>query len=553
MGTHPSPSLLRTAAYCRVGVVFLDSGGRVERIAPGSPLPHNLAIAEGKPPPPELRSMSPGDWKFLGEGWFAQAEGREETEALLLRRVRTADAILGPYGDSPINEEMVRILLDNPYEGLTVVDREGRITLLSPSNEKWFGLEPGGAIGLLLADLSPKSRLPQVAKTGTPERAQVLDLHGKTKVTLNLPVKKGGKVIGGLGRILFQNPEQVEELSGRIRDMELKVERYETLLDELRGRRWTFGDIIAEDPAMKGVLSQARRIADSSANVLILGESGTGKELVAQALHEASGKKRGPFIAVNCAAIPHELIESELFGYEEGAFSGAKRKGKPGKFELATGGTLFLDEICELPLGSQAKLLRAIEERKIERLGATATREVDFRLIAATNRDPAEMVSKGEFRGDLYYRLHEIPVELPPLRARKGDIPLLAARFLAEIAQREKLPVRALSPEALEALRRYDWPGNVRELRSVIRRSAWQAKSATVEAENLPALAGRGKTAPTPALESLSASMARAEKSAIEAALAACGNNRAKSAKLLGIHRTALYKKMEKLGIGKVY
>lgn len=223
------------------------------------------------------------------------------------------------------------MVLDNAYEGLTVVDTMGKVTLLSPTNERWFGLEAGGGAGLALSDIAPASVLSDVARTGVAERAQVVDLQGKTKITVNLPIRRGEKVIGALGRILFQSTDQLEELAGRVRAMERQVERYETMLDEMRGERYSFENIIMKDRAMLGIIEQARRIAASSATVLILGESGTGKELFAQALHEASHRKNGPFVAINCGAIPHDLIESELFGYEEGAFSGARKKGKPGK------------------------------------------------------------------------------------------------------------------------------------------------------------------------------------------------------------------------------
>ncbi|MHB8766706.1 MAG: sigma-54 interaction domain-containing protein, partial [Deferrisomatales bacterium] len=426
-------------------------------------------------------------------------------------------------------------------------DPEGRVTFLSPTIEAWFGLERGGAAGLLLSDLSPGSRLPEVARTGVPDRAQLMDLGGQTKVTVNLPVRTGNRVVGAVGRILFQSPDQVQELAGRVRSMERQVERYETLLDELRGRRWSFEDILTTDPELLRRIDQARRIAGSSATVLLLGESGTGKELFAQALHQASRRRKGPFVAVNCAAIPRDLLESELFGYEEGAFSGARRKGKPGKFELATGGTLFLDEVGELPQDSQAKLLRVLEERSVERLGGTAPLAVDFRLVVATNRDLGAMAARGEFRSDLYYRVREIPLELPPLRSRPGDIPLLARHFLAEVCQREKMPARRLTREAVEALARYGWPGNVRELRSLMRQLAWQVQGVTIEAHHLPPALGLGRA--KAASGTLDEELVRAERYAVEAALEAAGGNRALAARTLGIHRTALYKKMARLGI----
>lgn len=544
MDTTSSQGDSRTAEYCRCGLIFLDGGGiALEGEFAGCPL------RRGDRLPPEMLKLKAGEWLLWKGDYLVQAAGRGKAEVLVFRTVRAADHILGPYGETPINEKMVRMLLDNPYEGLTTVDTDGRITFLSPSNEKWFGLKPGQAKGVHLAELSPASRLPEVARTGVPLRAQVLDLQGKTKVTLNLPMKQGKKILGAFGRILFQSPEQVEELAERVRLMERQVERYMTLLEEMRGKGWTFSDILTGDPQMASLIREAKRFADSSASVLLLGESGTGKELFAQALHQASSRRNGPFIALNCAAIPKDLIESELFGYEEGAFSGAKRKGKPGKFELATGGTLFLDEVGELPQESQSKLLRILEERTVERLGGTASVPVDFRLVSATQRDLESLVNKGAFRGDLYYRIHDIPLNIPPLRERVRDIPILAAHFLKEICGREKLPPKSMSQEALEAMMRYGWPGNVRELRGMMRRMAWQARGPVIGLEDLPSAVG--VDAPKRPGGTLEEEMAKAERAMIEAVLEAAGGNRARAAKSLGIHRTALYKKMARLGVGR--
>lgn len=548
MDTLSPTSLALKAEYCRCGTLFFDETGRITALDRQFFDGTKLKFRTGDTLPPELRSLERGGWTFWGENWFVQAEGRQRVELLVFRHVRTADRILGPYGPSPLNEEMVRLALDNPYEGLTVVDNKGRITMLSPSNERWLGLEAGGGKGLDLSAIAPASHLSQVARTGVAEHAQVVELRGKTKVTVNLPIRLGQRVIGAFGRILFKSTEQVEKLITKVHTMELQVERFEALLDEMRGKRCSFDNILTRNRELQALIEQARRIADSSATVLILGESGTGKELFAQALHESSRRSKGPFVAVNCGAIPRDLIESELFGYEEGAFSGARKKGKPGKFELACGGTLFLDEIGELPLDSQAKLLRVLEERKIDRLGGTAPIPVDFRLVAATNRNLDTLATSGKFRGDLYYRLNEFPIEIPPLRSRPDDIPLLAKHFLAEVAHREKLPMLKISEDAAEALRTHDWPGNVRELRALMRQMTWKAQGLTIEPHHLPAALRKGQN---PGISgTLEEQVARAERAAIESALLAAGDNRALAARMLGIHRTALYKKMNRLGIG---
>jgi transcriptional regulator with PAS, ATPase and Fis domain len=548
MDTSSATTLIRKAGYCRCGILFLDQSGRVTALNPDFVGPEDLKIKEGSQLPDELCRLDPGQWLFWGRDWFVQAAGRKTAEILVFRRLRMADQLLGPYGESSTNEEMVRMVLNNPYEGLTVVDTEGNVTFLSAENERWLKLKMGEGAGIALSSFAPASRLAEVARTGIADNAQIVDLQGRTKITVNLPIKKDNKVIGAVGKILFQNTDQLEKLASRVRAVELQVERYETLLDEMRGHLYTFDDILSNNPAMLSLIAQARRIADSSATVLILGESGTGKELFAQAIHEASNKNKGPFIAINCGAIPGDLIESELFGYEEGAFSGAKKKGKPGKFELASGGTLFLDEVGELPLESQAKLLRALEERKIDRLGGTTPLPVDFRLVTATNSDLFTLAKSGKFRSDLYYRINEFPIDIPPLRSRPEDIPMLARHFLAEVSRREQLPMLKISEEASQILTHHNWPGNVRELRGLMRQMTWKAQGQTIEPHHLPSTLNKGRSR-TGISGTLEEQLDQAERNAILSALQAAEGNRAFTSRLLGIHRTALYKKMARLGI----
>lgn len=548
MDTPSATALIRKADYCRCGIVFFDKTGRVTALNPDFFGPENLKIKKGFQLPDELYRLGPGEWFFWDSDWFIQAEGRQSAEILVFRRLRMADQLLGPYGESSTNEEMVRMVLNNPYEGLTVVDTKGNVTFLSAENERWLNLKVGEGAGIALSSFAPASRLSEVARTGIADDAQIVDLQGKIKITVNLPIKKDNQVIGAVGKILFQNTDQFEKLASRVRTVELQVERYETLLDEMRGDLYTFDNIISNNPAMLSLVEQVRRIADSSATVLILGESGTGKELFAQAIHEASNKNKGPFIAINCGAIPRDLIESELFGYEEGAFSGAKKKGKPGKFELACGGTLFLDEVGELPLESQTKLLRVLEERKIDRLGGTIPLPVDFRLVTATNCDLLTLAKSGKFRSDLYYRINEFPIEIPPLRSRPEDIPLLAKHFLAEVSRREQLPTLKISEEALQTLARYNWPGNVRELRSLMRQMTWKAQGQTIEPHHLPSTLNQGQRK-AGISGTLQEQLAQAERNAILSALQSAEGNRALTGRMLGIHRTALYKKMARLGI----
>jgi two-component system response regulator AtoC len=325
--------------------------------------------------------------------------------------------------------------------------------------------------------------------------------------------------------------------------------------------------LVGESASMKAVHEMVARVADSPSTVLITGESGTGKELIAKALHQGSSRRDKPLIKVNCAAIPKDLVESELFGYERGAFTGAVGS-KPGRFELADGGTLFLDEIGEVPVEMQVKLLRALQESEFERVGGIKTLHVDVRLVAATNRDLKQLIADGRFREDLYYRLAVVPIALPPLRERREDIPLLVSHFIDKYDQRLGKRVEGIEPEALELLTAYSWPGNIRELENLMERSVLFADGSTILASALPdSLRERGAIhAPTPILgvahlgavsaaggasmkEIVRHAQAELEKELIVHALEETGGNVTRAAKRLQISRKSLQVKMKELGL----
>jgi DNA-binding NtrC family response regulator len=324
--------------------------------------------------------------------------------------------------------------------------------------------------------------------------------------------------------------------------------------------------LVGESPAMKSIYDIVAKVADSPSTVLITGESGTGKELIAKALHRGSSRRDKPLIKVNCAAIPKDLVESELFGYERGAFTGAVGS-KPGRFELADGGTLFLDEIGEVPVEMQVKLLRAIQESEFERVGGIKTLHVDVRLIAATNRDLKQLIADGKFREDLYYRLAVVPIALPPLRDRREDIPLLVRHFIAKYDERLGKRVEAIEDEALQLLLGYSWPGNIRELENLMERSVLFADGPLILASALPdSLREKGPQAPVPiaAMGPLGAiaapsgasmkeivrqAQAELEKELIARALEETGGNVTRAAKRLQISRKSLQVKMKELGL----
>jgi len=297
------------------------------------------------------------------------------------------------------------------------------------------------------------------------------------------------------------------------------------------------------------VVELVRRVAPTSATVLIRGESGTGKELIAKAIHHASDRARGPFVAINCGALPETLLESELFGHVRGAFTGASGT-KKGLFEEADGGTLLLDEIGEMAPSLQVKLLRALQSGEIRPVGSTQAITVDVRVVAATNRDLEQLIRQGGFREDLFYRLNVIPVTLPPLRERREDIPLLAEHFLGRAAQRLGRSLR-LGPAAVDRLLRYPWPGNVRELENAIERAAILARDQTIEPDDLPPhVTGGVILGPAPGLER-EHTLAEAERAHIIQTLERCGGNHSRAAEMLGIGRTTLWRKLKEYGLDR--
>jgi two-component system NtrC family response regulator len=323
------------------------------------------------------------------------------------------------------------------------------------------------------------------------------------------------------------------------------------LRQEVR-RRSTLDDLVGNSANMREIYALAGQVAATNATVLITGESGTGKELLARAIHHASPRTNGPFVALNCASIPETLLESELFGFEKGAFTGADRT-KPGRLELAEHGTLFLDEIGDMPQSLQAKLLRTLQDRSLERLGATKTVEIDVRIIAATNKNIQELVRQGRFRDDLFYRLSVFPIHIPPLRERRDDIALLALYFLKRFAEEMGKAVKGISQDALNSLRSYSWPGNVRELQNVIERAVILCTGSEIGQGDLLIDTKNGQTG---LLSSFSAlippegiALEDVEKGLIRAALDISGNNQVRAAQLLKISRNTLRYRMEKYGI----
>ncbi|EKD35181.1 MAG: hypothetical protein ACD_75C02014G0002 [uncultured bacterium] len=446
--------------------------------------------------------------------------------------------------------ELLQLIFNNLPSGAMVTDADGIVNHLNKPYADFLGVDIEKSIGRHCAEVVENTRMHIVGQTGVAEINQIQMIRGQNIVVHRIPIKKDGRVIAVFGMVMFQDISEVVKLSGKLHSLESKVRRYEKELMNLRSTRFTLASIIGISTAILELKQQALTAAANSAPVLITGESGTGKELFAQAIHHAGPRKLQPFIQINCAAIPKDLLESELFGYDRGAFTGALSSGKPGKFELGDQGTIFLDEIGDLPLEMQPKLLRVLEEKCFERVGGNKLIRSDFRLIAATNQDLEALISRGHFRKDLFYRLNVISLSIPPLRERPEDVAPLVRHLLAEFARRSGCAAVRISAEAMAALTAHSWQGNVRELSNVLERALLAMKGEEIRVADLPFVPkGVRLSWNETEIESIRDIQAHAEKTALRAALNKAGNNKAKAAALLGIHRTLLYKKMKKHGL----
>ncbi len=451
-----------------------------------------------------------------------------------------------------IPDDLLFSLLDNSYESLILIDADGIIRFISKGNEGFSSISVKDSVGRHITEVRPNTRLPRVIKTGKAEIGRSMLLNQQNRIIARIPLfNKEGRIIGAMGKMMFMSLEKFKQLYERIHCLENQIDYYKEELNQSYGISYTFDNIIGRSEAIMSCKALARKAAQSDASVLITGESGTGKELFAHSIHQISKRNKYNFVRVNCASIPSELIESELFGYEPGAFTGAAKKGKAGKFELADRGTIFLDEIGDMPPLLQVKLMRVLQEKEVERIGGKP-KNIDFRVISATNRDLNKMVTDKSFRLDLYYRLNVFVITLPPLRDMREDIPQIFHHFLDKLNRGNRQKITNVSREAMEALQNYSWPGNLRELRNIADRSMILCSGNTIQVEDLPISLRekpRASLCEELAGDSLKEIMENTEKKAILDALERAGNNREKASSILKIHRTGLYQKMKKYNI----
>jgi transcriptional regulator with PAS, ATPase and Fis domain len=537
------------------GVLILDASGKV-------------AFSSGIGSDPRIRNMA------TDEGWMKEMRGRrlqpltidnQELSVLCAQLAQSdllvlsgspGDAFLDFLGSVDFAYEILEHLLVDPFDAMTVVDADSRVVYMSPVHEAFFGLRHGEASGRRVRDVIENTRLDKVVATGKSEVGVIHEMRGAKRVVSRIPIKRDKKIVGAIGRIMFKDPEQVEIMSRRINALENEVEFYKREVATLRSRSYSLDSLVGDSPAMRRLREQIVKVAPLEIPILVTGESGTGKELVAQALHRLSLRRDSALVMVNAAALPPTLVEAELFGYEPGAFTGADRKGRKGKFEQASGGTIVFDEIGDMPMEIQAKLLRVLQDRTIERIGGSKSYELDFRLVTATNHNLQTLIEEKKFRLDLYYRISPIIIEVPPLRSRIGDIPLLAEMFLSDIAGRHGSARPAISESAMSYLMEQSWPGNVRQLRHVVERAFVFAEDNLISADTLmrhdelqkpvdsrsfvedlpPPVSSEGNA--------LRTTVNRLEVGLVREALARYKGNKKRAAQALGISRSYLYKRL---------
>ncbi|MHB8074149.1 sigma-54 interaction domain-containing protein [Desulfosporosinus fructosivorans] len=457
------------------------------------------------------------------------------------------------------NEAFIEILdgiLENPYIGIIMVDTLGIITKVNKTYSVLLGLKEENIMNKHILEVTPHSRLPEVLRTREVHLADHWLVNGHDTIVFRMPLYKDGKLIGAMGQSLVLGAAGLKILSKKLKELERELTVYKNVVSSIYSSKYSFDSIVGEDVNLRNVKSIAQRASNTGSTVLIMGESGTGKELFANAIHQASPRADRPFVRVNCAALPDNLLESELFGYEEGAFTGARKGGKPGKFEIANHGAIFLDEIGDMPLAMQAKLLIVLQEREVERVGGTKPIRVDVQVIAATNRNLEDMMKMGKFREDLYYRLNVVTLNVPSLRERSQDIYLLINYLLAKLSQRLHTQVEKVSEEALRLLCSYDWPGNVRELENLLERAINLADSnqdSCLSPEYFPSILGL-VVQPSLSIEpvgiervdNLREAVERMEEEVIQRVLQQTHNNKAQTAKILGLNKSVLYRKLRK-------
>lgn len=447
------------------------------------------------------------------------------------------------------NNALLETLIDSVYDGICIVDADCKVLFWNTASERLYNLKRQDILAKDLREVFPNALLPDVIRL---KRSYVNHLHFlevNQRVVINAkPIIVAGELVGAISA--DRDVTEIAALSEQLSLAASNIDKLKEELEQLSEDRFGFEDLIGVSLPMYEAVEMAKAVASSDLSLLLTGESGTGKEVFARAVHHKSGRK-GLFVPINCSAIPKSLLESELFGYVEGAFTGAVKGGKPGLFEVAHQGTLFLDEIGDMPIGMQAKLLRVLEDGKVQRLGAHTAIDTDVRIIAATNHSLRERIADKTFRSDLFYRLNAVHIQLPPLRERREDIEVLVYEFTRRYCKRQGIPMIDYAPEVMRRLMAYSWEGNVRELKNLVERFIIMCVSRQINQVTLAMLPEemKGKALSPVEQVGLIQAVEDYERQVIERMLETCKGNRARCAKKLGIPRSTLYFKLEKYGM----
>lgn len=464
----------------------------------------------------------------------------ESGKEAILSAIYEAQRVLKIRRDERARAERFKVIMDFIHDGIIAVDEKGYITIFNKTAGEIFN-KSDNPVGKPVSEVVETTKLPEVLKTGEPQLGELQRVGNVEIATNRVPIIVDGEVKGAVAT--FQDVTQIQKMEHKIR---------RELHQKGLVAKYSFKDIVHKSRIMEDLINRARKYAElDSTTVLILGETGTGKELFAHSIHNESPRAKGPFVAINCAALPENLLESELFGYAEGAFTGARRGGKIGLFEMAHMGTIFLDEIGDMPLNLQSRLLRVIQEKEVMRIGDDRVIPVDVRIIASTNRNLEEDIEKGTFRRDLFYRLNVLKLIIPPLRERKEDIPLLVDLFVEKYSARLGKKVKGVTQKALDLIMNLDYPGNVRELKGIIERAVAFAESEYIEEADLGISnqAAKQNDAISRHIFKGNFTLKEIEIMAIKEALAKTQNNISGAARLLGVDRTTIWRKIKESGL----
>jgi len=540
------------------GILIVDGGDAV-------------VFANGSATRPEIQQNLLEDLKgkrALGGGMMALETDRklivtyramDENIVFFVQPVEAQSALFDLIASVDFADAIFKQVVESPYLSMVVVDDQARIRFIPPVHEKFFGLRYGEGIGRPVTEVIENTQLHEVVRTGKAEIGRLQQVGGQSRVVSRIPIERNGKTVGAIGQVMFKGPETVHNLAQEVTKLRSEVELYRHEISGIKNGSYDLEQLVGNGEAIRQLKYDIVKVAPLHVPVLIVGESGTGKELAAHAIHALSPRSKNRMIFVNAAALPGGLVESELFGYESGAFTGAERAGRKGKFEMADKSSLFFDEIGDMPPEIQVKLLRVLQDGMVERVGGNRVFHSDFRLICASNRNFQEMVGDGQFRLDLYYRISGVTIRMPSLRERLEDIPALVQTILVAFANRHRASVKQVNSRVYDYLREHPWPGNVRQLLHEVEKAAIFCNGPEITIENFRLMTDMPveKTAPRP-----SSSLARAaveniplsgrlqdavdelEKAMIHEAMGRHRGNKKRVAEELGISRAYLYKKL---------